>query len=125
MSYPGTDIENLTVEVAKIIYYKDWWIPLQMHQFAPAMQYQMFDAAINHGRVSATKIIQRAIGVNDDGIIGPKTLKEKYKMDANDLILLFIAERIAFFTQIKTFNLYGKGWMNRMSENLKLASKDN
>jgi len=125
MSYPDIDIENLTVEAAKIIYYKDWWLPLQMNHFKPAMQYQMFDAAINHGRVSATKMLQRAIGVNDDGIIGSQTLKEKYKIEVNDLILLFIAERISFFTKIQTFDAYGKGWMNRMALNLKLATQDN
>jgi lysozyme family protein len=125
MSYPQLDIENLTVEAAKSFYFYDWWMPLSMNNFKPAMQYQMFDAAINHGRVSATKMLQRAVGVNDDGIIGSLTLAAKDKMELNDLLMLFIAERIAFFTQVKTFDLYGKGWMNRMALNLKLATEDN
>lgn len=125
MSYPTYDIKNLTIAMAKIIYYKDWWLPLCMSELKPAMQYQMFDAAINHGRVSATRMLQRAIGVKDDGIIGPNTLKAQYQVDVNDMLMLFIAERISFFTQIETFDAYGRGWMNRMSENLKLASKDN
>jgi lysozyme family protein len=125
MSYPKLDIENLTLSLAKAIYLSGWWIPLQMDNFKPAMQYQMFDAAINHGRVSATKMLQRAIGVTEDGVIGPLTLKAKNEIEPNDMIMLFIAERIAFFAQIKTFDLYGKGWMNRMALNLKLATQDN
>ena len=125
MSYPRIDIKNLTVESAKYIYYSEWWEPLRINNLSFAIQYQMFDAAINHGRVSATKMLQRAVGVNDDGIIGSLTLAAKDKMELDDLLMLFIAERIEFFTQIKKFNLYGKGWMNRMALNLKLATQDN
>jgi lysozyme family protein len=125
MSYPTIDIQGLDVMVAKAIYYSDWWKPLCINYLSFAMQYQMFDAAINHGRVSATKMLQRAIGVKDDGVIGPVTIAAKNKIDINDLLMLFIAERIEFFTIIKTFDLYGKGWMNRMALNLKLAAQDN
>ena len=125
MTYPHLDIKNLTLEQAKAIYFEDWWSPLGISSMRPAMQFQMFDAAINHGTRSATKMLQRAIGVKDDGVIGPVTLAAKDKVDINDLLMLFIAERIEFFTQVRTFDIYGKGWMNRMAENLKLASKDN
>ena len=125
MSYPLIDIENITVEYAKVIYYKDWWLPLRMNRFKPVMQYQMFDAAINHGASNAAKMLQRAVGVKDDGDIGPLTIAAKNKIEVEDLPMLFIAERILFFTKVKTFNLYGKGWMNRMAENLKLATEDN
>lgn len=125
MSYPSLDIESLNTTQAKAIYFEDWWTPLKMERFHPAMQYQMFDAAINHGARNAARMLQRAIGVKDDGFIGAITIAEKNKIEANDLIMLFIAERISFFTKVSTFDLYGKGWMNRMAENLKLASKDN
>ena len=125
MSYPSFDIENITVDMAKAVYLADWWLPLGMNRFQPAMQYQMFDAAINHGRVSATKILQRAVGVKADGVIGPQTLAAKSSIEKNDLLMLFIAERIEFFTKINTFDAYGKGWMNRMALNLKLATQDN
>jgi lysozyme family protein len=125
MSYPGLDIENLTLANAKAIYYEDWWKPLNMNHLTFAMQYQMFDAAINHAGVNATRMLQRAIGVDDDGIIGPLTIAAKDEMEINDLLMLFIAERISFFTQIKTFDLYGRGWMNRMALNLRLATEDN
>ena len=125
MTYPDLDIENLTVEQAKAIYFEDWWVPLKMDRFRPAMQYQFFDAAINHGASNATKMLQRAAGTKDDGIIGGQTIAAKDAKDINDLLMLFIAERISFFTKVPTFDEYGKGWMNRMAANLKLASEDN
>ncbi len=124
MTYPDLDIENLTVQQAKDIYYRDWWASLGMDRFRPAMQYQMFDAAVNHGMRNATKMLQRAVGAVADGVIGPKTLRAAANTDVNDLLMLFLAERLEFFTNIKTFDLYGRGWSRRVAGNLRLAAED-
>lgn len=125
MTYPNLDIENITQAQAKAIYYENWWVPLKMAQFREAMQYQFFDAAINHGSHNASRMLQRAVGAEDDGIIGGLTIAAKDKIGLNDMLMLFIAERIEFFAKVKTFDLYGRGWMNRMAKNLKIATKDN
>ncbi|AAQ96493.1 hypothetical protein [Vibrio phage VP16T] len=125
MTYPDLDIKNLTVDEAKAIYRRDWWDALGMGTFRPAMQYQMFDAAINHGMRNATKMLQRASGAHDDGIIGPKTIGAARATDLDDLLMLFLAERLEFFTNIKTFDHYGRGWSRRIAGNLRLAAEDN
>lgn len=125
MSYPDLDIENLTVDQAKKIYKKDWWDKLGMSRFHPALAYQMFDAAINHGMFNSTKILQRAVGAKDDGVIGNKTLASVNSTEINDLLMLFLAERLQFMTDIKTFGTYGRGWSRRISNNLRIATKDN
>lgn len=125
MTYPTLDIRNLTLEQAKVIYKRDWWDKLGMEQFRPAMQYQMFDAAINHGIYNATRILQYAIGTKSDGIIGPKTRAAASNMELNDLLMCFLAERLVFMTDIRTWDRYGKGWARRIAHNLQLASRDN
>lgn len=124
MTYPDLAIEALTVQQAKDIYFRDWWVALGMDRFRAPMQYQMFDAAINHGMRNATKMLQRAVGSADDGIIGPKTLSRARNTDVNDLLMLFLAERLEFFTNIKTFDRYGRGWSRRVAGNLRLAAGD-
>lgn len=125
MTYPHLDIKNLTREDAKAIYKRDWWDKLGMDKFRPAMQYQMFDAAINHGMHNATEMLQRAAGAKDDGIIGPKTRAAVASVELNDLLMLFLAERLEFMTVIRTWPRYGKGWARRIAHNLKVASRDN
>lgn len=125
MTYPHLDIKNLTVEQAKAIYYEDWWLALGMERFRSAMQYQMFDAAINHGMYNATRILQWSVGSKADGIIGPKTLAAVRNTELNDLLMKFLAERLVFMTDVKTWGRYGKGWARRIAHNLKLASEDN
>lgn len=126
MTYPTLDIENTTVNQARAIYYEDWYLKLGIDRFCDQMQFQMFDAAFNHGMRNSSKIYQRAVGAKPDGVIGPKTLKAASLIkDENDRTYRFIAERIKFFTKCSTWNDYGRGWMNRMAENLYFASEDN
>ncbi len=69
--------------------------------------------------------MQRAIGANDDGIIEPKTLASVKYMDENDIILLFLAERLDFFTNLRIWQTFGKGWARRIADNLRFAAADN
>lgn len=125
MTYPELDIPNLTLAEAKVVYKRDWWDKLGMDKFRPAMQYQMFDAAINHGMHNATQFLQRAAGAKDDGIIGPKTRAAVAGVELNDLLMCFLAERLEFMTVISTWPRFGKGWARRIAHNLKIASRDN
>lgn len=125
MTYPHLDIENLTRERAKRIYRKDWWDKLGMDRFRSAMQYQMFDAAINHGMYNSTKILQYAVGAKADGIIGPRTRASVAATELNDLLMCFLAERLVFMTNVRTWSRYGKGWARRIAHNLKIATQDN
>lgn len=124
ISYPKHDIENLTLEQAKVIYYSRYWLPLKPAVFSPAMQYQMFDAAVNHGIRNTVKMLQRSVDTVVDGYIGGNTIAAMAKIDSIQLPVLFNAERIEFYTQIHTFDKYGKGWMNRIAQNLKYAAED-
>ncbi|MGL5669114.1 MAG: glycoside hydrolase family 108 protein [Shewanella sp.] len=125
MTYPELDIKNLTADQAKSIYKRDWWDKLKMKSYPPALAYQMFDAAINHGSGRANQFLQKAAGVNPDGVIGPVTMGAILKADLNDLLMLFIANRLQYFTEVKTWKTYCTGWTRRMAENLKFAAEDN
>jgi lysozyme family protein len=124
MTYPDLDIERLTLEQAKAIYYRDWWLKLEMDLFKPALSYQMFDAAINHGMHNATKMLQRAVGADDDGVIGPITKRTIDKMPLEDILMRFLGERLEFMTYVGTWDDNGKGWSRRIALNLKLAAED-
>lgn len=124
MTYPDLDIENLTVDQAKAIYYRDWWVKLEMELFKAALSYQMFDAAINHGMVNASKMLQRAVRVTDDGIIGPVTRSSVVRMPLDDILMRFLSERLEFMTYIGTWDTFGKGWARRIALNLRYAAED-
>jgi len=125
MSYPHLDIENITLEQARGIYHTDWWEKLELNRFPKAVAFQIFDSAVNHGVRSAVKMVQKAVGVTADGVIGPETISAVRKIDPDDFVLRFIAERISFFVKVPAFSSFGRGWMARCAENLRMASEDN
>ncbi|MCH7305448.1 hypothetical protein MMP74_13855 [Acinetobacter sp. NIPH 1869] len=121
--YKGS-MKNIPMDMVERIYKNQFWDALSCDSFPYSFAFQYFDAGVNHGLVNARKILQRALGVKDDGIIGTITLNEIRKQPQFALINLFNAERIQFYTRIKTFNAFGKGWMSRVSGNLRYAADD-
>lgn len=123
-SYPHLDIKNLTLEQAKAIYREDFWdgIGDATH---PAIKFQVFDAAVNHGRDNAIRILQRAVKVADDGKWGRLSQAGLDSMDRNDVLMRFVGHRLKFWASLRKFDEFGRGWTVRGAENLLLAAEDN
>lgn len=124
-TYPNLDIKNLAIAQAKEIYKKDWWDKLGGNGLHSAITFQLWDFAINAGKKRAVMELQQAVGVTADGVIGPKTMEAVNAHDLNDVILTLTAERLRFYTSLSTWSTYGKGWTNRVADNLKYAAQDN
>lgn len=125
MTYPHLDIANITLEQAKEIYFNDWWLKLKMDCWPNVMKYQIFDAAFNHGTGRANQFLQFAARVKDDGVIGPKTITAVNMTDPNDLVLRFLAKRLRYFTEVKTWAEFSRGWSLRVAQCLEYAAEDN
>ena len=121
--YNGS-MKTIPMDVVERIYKTMYWNAMSCDGFYFALSFQLFDAAVNHGLLNARKILQRAVGVKDDGVIGPVSLAAIRKQPLCALVNLFNAERIAFYTRISTFSTFGKGWMNRMCSNLRYVAED-
>ena len=120
--YTGS-MKLMPKETAKQIYKKMYWDKLQCDQLGFVVAFQLFDAGVNHGNSQAVKFLQRALSVVDDGVIGAKTIAAANSLDDLQIVMLFNAERIEFYTALKTFSTFGKGWVRRVASNLKLAAK--
>jgi lysozyme family protein len=53
------------------------------------------------------------------------TMTAVRRIEPADLVLLFNAERLRFYTKLKKFDIYGRGWTNRIANNLEAAAADN
>lgn len=122
-SYPDLDIKNLTLDQAREIYKRDFWDIIG--DANPAIKFQLFDAAVNHGMGNAIRFLQRAIRVADDGDFGKVSQAALDAMELNDVLIRFIAYRLKFWASLNAFDTYGRGWTNRGAENLLFAAEDN
>lgn len=125
MTYPDLDIKNLTLDQAKAIYKRDWWDKLNADSLDAAIVFQVWDFAINAGMGTAKRKLQKSVGMAEDGIIGPLTLKAIQKSDLNDILMKFNAERLKHYTSLSTWSRYGKGWTLRVAQQLNYGALDN
>lgn len=123
-SYPSVDIRRLTREGAIAIYRRDFWQAIGADQFHPAIGFQMLDIAVNHGQSAAVRWLQRAVGVADDGRLGPVTRKAVLAQDPADVVMRLLAERLFFYTNLSTWPTFGRGWVRRVAGNLRFGAAD-
>lgn len=122
--YMGS-MRAMTREQAFKIYHSAFWVRYQCEKMPSAVAYQFFDAAVNHGLGNASRMLQRAVNVADDGVIGNFTLAAIKKMAVSDVIMRLNAERLEFYCKLSTFATFGKGWVRRVAGNLRYGAMDN
>lgn len=118
-AYPNVDIKNLSVEGAKMIYKKDYWDALACDSMPVSARLFVFDCAVNCGKVAAIKILQRAVKVKDDGVLGPMTLKALTNSVPMTFVTRFAGCWIDYYTNLSGWPTYGKGWVRRVANDLK------
>ena len=115
-SYPDEDIKELTLERAKEIYKNDFWIKLNCDSMAWPLNLIVFDSAVQHGQTIAIKLLQRALKIKEDGIYGRNTLAAVEARDPYEVAKLLLTVRVFYYQKLATFQIYGRGWMNRLFE---------
>jgi lysozyme family protein len=112
VGYRG-DMRELPLDLAKRIYREDYWNAVRAEQLPPAVRYAVFDAAVNSGPAQSVRWLQRALGVTDDGVIGPQTLSAANQANPDALRARLVAQRLRFMTNLDTFGSFGRGWTRR------------
>ena len=121
--YAGS-MRDLTRQQAKGIYRCAYWDKAKADQYDGAIGFQLFDAAVNHGIGNAVRFLQRAVGVADDGNVGPVTLAAIQQLPVTDVLARFNAERLDFYTKLAAWPTFSKGWARRIVGNLRYMSED-
>lgn len=109
-------MQDLPVAVARGIARGLYWDAVQADKLPAAVRYAVFDAAYNSGVGQSIRWLQRAVGVADDGVIGPKTLQAVAAADARTLLMRLLSVRLRFLTGLKTWPAFGKGWARRVAD---------
>ena len=111
-------MQDLTQWQAGAIYRSSYWTPLKADQLPAEVRFDVFDAAVHSGVPQAAKWLQRALGVKDDGIVGPQTLAAAQAVPGGILKAQFNGARLHFLTTLPSWPIFGKGWAARVAKNL-------
>jgi len=107
--------------LAKHFFKKHYYDKLKLNEIEDKkVALSIFSFSVNLGKKRAVEILQRLVGVKDDGIIGPKTIKaiNDYNRQFKNLNEVYIDSIKDYYISLATSNpekyqIYLNGWMNR------------
>ena len=120
------DVRRLTRDEAASIYRRFYWNAVRADELPVGLGLALFDLAVNSGPTRAVKMLQKALRIDQDGLIGPLTLKAAADAHTPDTIRRLTRERLGFLARLATWSVFGRGWRRRVlaveQEALRLAS---
>ena len=113
---PTGDVWKATDVTIDQIYFQQYWLPV-CDALPIGIDYVYFDMNVNHGSSRATKLLQQALGVDDDGHFGVVTMQAATTANPKVLIESVTEKRRGFYKAIEAHNpsqkRFDRGWMNR------------
>lgn len=120
--HPDTAILSKDEVVAR--YRSTYWEPIAGDTIHPAWALLLFDMAVNQGVKPAIKLAQKAVGVAQDGIMGPVTVQALSAVAHPGHLALLMSDRVIRYVGTKGFDRYGRGWVKRCFEAYRVALQE-
>jgi lysozyme family protein len=110
------EMEGLTHDDVYPIYKENYWDRVRGDDLPSGVDWAVFDFCVNSGVSRSAKALQRIVGVEQDGGIGPMTLQAIAEMEPADIIEQMHHMRDGFYRSLSTFDTFGRGWIRRNDE---------
>ena len=107
-------MRSLTPEKVAPLYEQRYWRPTYCEVLPRGLDLLVFSMGINAGPGRSVKLLQSCIGCVADGVIGPRTMELIKSADVTDLIQRYSEARRNYYRSLKTFDVFGKGWLARV-----------
>ena len=116
--FPDEDIKNLTIERAKEIYYKHYWLPMALRGIDNEESVlQIFDFGVNAGTRRAIRKAQQILEIKQDGVCGPITRKAINDY-GDDFVIHYKIARSNYYEHLAfsrpRLRVFLRGWLNRI-----------
>ncbi|MBP0047664.1 hypothetical protein H9C73_02855 [Marinobacterium sp. AK62] len=110
-------------EQVRSIYLNEYWLAADCSKLQPCVAVFLFDTAVNMGVRQAVQLLQRALRVKDDGIMGPVTRAAANKADPAHILPSFASERLAHYAALAGWQRFGRGWSTRTVKTAMASAK--
>ena len=109
-------VRGISANEVSAIYRSLYWNRVRGDDLPSGVDYSVFDLAVNSGVDRAIRFLQRAVGADQDGKFGPRTLALVRANSPAEVAKAVNAYRLAFLKQLPTFAHFGTGWSRRVAE---------
>jgi lysozyme family protein len=111
------DVRAMRLDEAKAIYKSKYWTAQSCDALPPGLDYTMFDYGVNSGIGRSGKVLRRILGLpSNTAAISDDVLRAVAKRDPRTLIAAVNDERLVFLKSLKTWPVFGTGWVRRVAE---------
>jgi lysozyme family protein len=117
VGHPVSEADMRALTPAKVapMYKAKYWDACKCDDLPHAVDYAVFDFAVNAGVGRSAKTLQTSVGASSDGAIGPGTLAKVAEHGAEELLQKFSDAKTAFYKGLNNPH-FEKGWLNRVAE---------
>lgn len=112
----AADVRAMPLADAKAIYREKYWGALRCEELPAGLDYAVFDYGVNSGVSRAAKVLQRLLGLPDNGRMSDAVIAAVTTHDAASLVARMCDERLAFLKRLRTWPVFGTGWGRRVSD---------
>ena len=113
-AFPQEDIRGLTLDRAHELYTQYYWNRVRGDELPWGYALPMFDCAVNQGVGAAVKLMQRSLGIKDDAVFGPITLRTLLASNVIDVVPEYMDRRLKRYTETPNYDRFGRGWRKRL-----------
>lgn len=115
-SHPGlpSDVWQAPQQTVVDIYHQNYWNAMRCDEMPRGVDYAAFDFGVLSGISRSATFLQKLVGTNADGRIGPITLAAIAKVNPTNLIDQLCDRRLAWLQTLSTWRTYGHGWGTRV-----------
>ena len=114
------DIRALTRQDAERLFRNTFWKDSGACTLPAPIAAALYDTAVNCGTHRAVTMLQRVLGLKQDGIIGPRTRAAAHIGDSYAAALRLLDERAAFYRRLAEqrpeLRVFLKGWLRRVRD---------
>jgi len=114
VGHPVESLKKLTKEDVAPLYEQKYWRPCYCEVLPRGLDFVVFSMGVNAGPGRSVKLLQSAIGILPDGIIGPRTRALISSSNGADIVAKFSEVRREYYKSLKTFPIFGRGWLARV-----------
>jgi len=113
VGHPVKTMKDITKNDVAPLYELKYWRTAYCEVLPRGLDFVVFSMAVNAGPGRSVKLLQSAIGCVPDGVIGPRTRELISSSNSADIIKKFSDARREYYKSLKTFPIFGKGWILR------------
>jgi lysozyme family protein len=118
---PKQSVRSIADAEVSYIYKVQYWDAVKGDELPSGVDYCVFDFAVNSGVSRASKFLQAAVGVKQDGQIGFATMEAVRNASPSGVVTSVCDARLAFLKRLSTWDVFGKGWASRVAGVRKMA----